>query len=264
MAVDTKLITQLREMTGAGVGDCKSALEEANNDIDKAVEVMRKKGVLKAAKKADRATKEGVIALAKAEGKIAVTGLACETDFVSRNDEFIKAVDGFARQLLETAEDEFKTWADTKIKNELIVKIGENLQLVCASVIEGRVIGSYLHSNKKMASVVVLSDGTQELANDLAMQVAAMAPKYIRPEDVPAEEQKKEKEIHREQLKNEGKPEAMWEKIMAGKLQKYFTEVCLVKQAFIKDDKITIEKLLQQAGGAKDKIEVISFFRFSI
>jgi len=266
MPVDIKSITQLRAMTGAGMGDCKAALEEAGGDMDKAVEIMRKKGVMKAAKKADRTTKEGVIALAKGEGKVAAVGLACETDFVALSEGFITAVNELAAELLASKKTEqFQALAEEKIKNELVVRIGENLVLAVNQVIAGPVIGTYLHSNKKIAAVVVLNAGPAELANNLAMQVAAMAPKYVKPEDVPEEEKKKEKEIYRQQLKNEGKAEAMWDKIIEGKLAKYYTDVCLLKQAYIKDDKVVIEKLIKEAGDqAKEKIEVVALYRFAI
>jgi len=120
------------------------------------------------------------------------------------------------------------------------------LQLRDFDIIEGQVVGIYLHSNRKVAAVVVLASGSEELAKDIAMQAAAMSPKYLKPEDVPADVLAKEKEIYAEQLKNEGKPEAMWEKILPGKLEKFYSEVCLIKQPFIKDDKKTIEKLLQE------------------
>ncbi len=261
MSIDTKVITKLRELTGAGIADCKVALEESNGDIEKAVEILRKKGAVKASKKADRLTKEGVIAVVKEGNRVAIVGLACETDFVARNEDFGKTVSEFAQKLLTEGQPTFKAWAEDKIKNELIVKIGENIQLVIAEIIKGEVIGTYLHSNKKIVSVVVLSSGNRELAIDLAMQIAAMSPKYIKPEDIQAQEIEKEKEIYREQLKGEGKPEAMWDKIIPGKLNKYYQEVCLLKQAYIKDDKITIEQLIKKQG---DDIQVLKFSRFQI
>lgn len=251
MSVDTQAITKLREITGAGIGDCKATLEEAGGDIEKAVEIMRKKGAIKAAKKSDRATKEGVIAFSRKDDKVAVVGLACETDFVARNEDFIKTVKELADKLLEMDNiDEFKSWAEEKIKNEMVVKIGENLQLAAVDILQGSVLGCYLHSNKKIASVVVLDKGSQDLALDIAMQVVAMSPKYLKPEDVDSAELKKEKEIYKVQLKNEGKPEAMWDKIIEGKVNKFYTDVCLLKQAFIKDDKKSIEKILAENNSA--------------
>jgi len=261
MTIGTNLIVKLRELTGAGVGDCKVALEEAAGDLDKATEILRKKGAIKAAKKSDRATNEGVIAIAKSGNKASVVGIACETDFVARNEDFIKTVNDFADKLLNTNENDFRQWADDRIKNELVVKIGENIQLAAAEVVEGEVIGTYLHSNKKIASVVILSGGNEELATDLAMQVAAMSPKYIKPEDVDSKELEKEKEIYAEQLKAEGKPEAMLEKIIAGKISKYYQEVCLIKQSFIKDDKIPVEDFVKRAG---DGIKIVDFRRYQI
>lgn len=261
MSIDTKIIIKLRELTGAGVGDCKEALEEASGDLDKAVEVLRKKGAVKAAKKSERQTNEGVISFAKDHSKVAVVGLACETDFVSRNEDFIKTVDEFSQKLLEVGQAELKSWAESKIKDELVVKIGENIQLAVNDIIEGDVIGTYLHSNKKIASAVVLSEGDEELAVELAMQVAAMSPKYIQPEDIPAAEIEKEKEVYRAQLKTENKPEAMWEKIILGKLNKYYQEVCLVKQPFIKEDKKSVEQLVKEKGG---NIKIIKFTRYQI
>ena len=139
----------------------------------------------------------------------------------------------------------------------MIVKIGENLQLNQASIIEGETIGSYLHSNKKVAGIVVLSGGNEEIAKDIAMHIAAFAPEYLQPEDVPADVLAKEKEIYTEQLKAEGKPAEIIEKIMTGKVEKFYSEVCLIKQAFVKDDKISIEKLLADNNA---KIEKFSYY----
>lgn len=261
MPIDIKLVTKLRELTGAGIGDCKTALEEADGDIDKGVEVLRKSGALKAAKKSERATNEGVISISRDGNKVAIVGLACETDFAARNEDFIKTVDEYSKKLLNLSIDEFKTFVEENIKNELVVRIGENLKLIAVDIIEGETVGAYLHSNKKVASVVVISGGTEELAVELAMQVTAMSPKYIKPEDVPAEEQEKEKEIYREQLKVEGKSEEMLEKIIPGKLNKYYQEVCLLKQAFVKDDKKSVEQYIKEQG---EGIEVIKFSRYQI
>jgi len=147
----------------------------------------------------------------------------------------------------------------------LIVKIGENIKLVFAEVISGGLIGAYLHANKKVAAAVVLNVGKTELATDLAMQITAMSPRYIKPQDVPAEELEKEKEIYRQQLKNEGKPETMWEKIIPGKLNKFYEEVCLLNQAYIKDDKIKIIDLIkQESKSTGQEVAVLSFKRYQI
>jgi elongation factor Ts len=155
----------------------------------------------------------------------------------------------------------FNAEAESLIKNELIVKIGENLQLKAAEVLEGAVLGVYLHANKKVAAVVTLSGGAEALANDLAMQVAAMMPKYLAPTDVPNEVMEKEKEIYREQLRGEGKPEAIWDKIIEGKLNKFYEETCLLNQYFIKEDKTKIADLLAAAGA---DVKITKFARYAV
>jgi len=242
-----ELIKEIRQITGAGMSDVKKALDEAG-DREKAIEILRKKGQKIAAKKADREVKEGVIAYDTKGNKVAIVALACETDFVAKNEDFKNAVQELAVKLMEMGKAEFESWAIKYIQDELIVKIGENLKLVNFDIFEGEVLGTYLHSNNKAASVVVLKGGNEELARDIAMHATAMAPKYLKPEDVPAEVIEKEKEIYTEQLKKEGKPEEVIAKILEGKVNKFYTDVCLIKQAFVKDDKKSIENLLQEAG----------------
>ncbi len=247
-------IKKLRDATGAGMVDCQNALAETNGDFEAAVELLRKKGVEKAGKKADRETNEGLIATAPADGGVAFVALACETDFVARNDDFIAAVTSFAEKLAADGEEVFKDWAEETIKNELIVKIGENIQLADFALISGPVVGQYVHSNGKVASAVVLSGGDQQLADDIAMQVVAMKPQYLTPADVPAEVLDKEREVYREQMANENKPAEVMDKIVEGKLNKFYSEACLIKQSFIKDEDKTIEQLLADAG-----VEIQSF-----
>lgn len=256
---DLEQIKKLRDLTGAGMMDCQKALSEAGDDMDKAVELLRKKGEKMAGKKADRVAKEGVIAIAGDDQKVAVVGLNCETDFVARNEDFVKSVNEFAEKLLESGKDEFPAWAEAKIKDELIVKIGENLKLAEFDILEAPVVGYYLHSNKKVATVVTLSEGSTEVAKEVAMHATAMNPKYLKPEDVPADVLEKEKEIYKEQLAKEGKPADILEKILEGKVNKYYQEVCLVKQAFVKDDKKSIEKLLEES-----KASIEKFTRYSL
>jgi elongation factor Ts len=258
---DKNLVVKLREITGAGMMDCSKALDEAAGDLEKAAEILRKNGTIKAAKRSDRVAKEGVIAMAKTDNKVAIVGVACETDFVSHSEGFVKTAGEYAEKLLAEGEETFKAWADEDIKNNLVVKIGEKIQLSFAEIIEGNVLGSYVHSNKKLAAVVVMSGGTQELANEIAMQVAAMSPKYLNPESVDPVELEKEKSVYREQLKNEGKPEAIWDKIMEGKMAKFYSEVCLTKQASFKDEDMTIEAMVQKSGA---DIKIESFKRFSL
>lgn len=252
-----ELIKDIRQITGAGMSDVKKALDEASGDKDKAIEILRKKGQKIAAKKAEREIKEGVIALASAEGKVAVVALGCETDFVAKNEDFKTAVSDLAKKLLEMGKADFEAWANKYIQDELIVKIGENLQLLQFDILSGKVVGSYLHLNNKVASVVVLSEGSEDIAKEIAMHATAMSPSYLKPEDVPADVLAKEKEIYAEQLKKEGKPEDMVEKIMQGKVNKFYAEACLLKQPYIKDDKKSVE---QFATDNKATIEKFVYF----
>ncbi len=254
-----EIIKEIRNITGAGIVSVKKALVEAQNNKEKAIEILRKTGSKIAAKKLERSTKEGVISYAVEGNKIAVVALNCETDFVARNEDFKIAVKNLAQELLQKNEKEFKIFADNKIKNELIVKIGENLQLGDFTILEGHTIGIYLHSNNKLASVVILEGGNKELAKDIAMHATALGPQYLASEDIPSEVIKKEKEIYREQLKKEGKGDDIIEKILDGKVIKFYKEVCLLKQNFVKDEQKTIAELL-----AEQKAQIKEYKYFSL
>lgn len=252
-------IKQLRDLTGAGMSDCQNALTETNGDLNKAVELLRKKGEQLADKKSSRTANEGCVSVVKKDNKVAVFGLNCETDFVARNADFINSTKELAEKLLENGKDSFEELANEKIKNELIVKIGENLKIAFFDIIEGDIVGYYLHTNNKIASVVSLSGGSEELARDIAMHATAMSPKYLNSSEIPADIIEKEKEIYSEQLKSEGKPENIIENILKGKLEKFYKENCLVNQLFVKDDTKTIGKLLEE-----NKAEILKFVRYSL
>jgi elongation factor Ts len=261
-------IKQLREMTGAGMVDCKKALDEANGDLNTAVEILRKKGIAKAAKRTDRETNEGIVKVAvnaeATEGYI--VELNSETDFVSRNEKFQE----FATQVLELAK-ELKTSSLEELLaaplNGSTVKevldtlsgvIGEKLDIKRVATITGATVTAYSHLGGKLGVLVALDQSDKsELGMDIAMQVAAANPKYLLPAEVPTEEMDKEKEIAREILVKEGKPVEMIEKILDGKMSKYYGEVCLVEQEYIKDDKKKVKDIL---GGAN----IIKFVRFGL
>lgn len=264
------LIKQLRERTGAGIADCKAALEEANGDLAAAADVLRKKGVAKAAKRADRVASEGIIIAGTNESGTEgyMVEVNSETDFVARNEQFR----AFANQLFGAVKAEKPADRDAFLGSvvdgasvqekidALTGTIGEKIDVKNVAVVtaEGGVVGSYVHGDGRIGVLVALS-GTQdaELARDIAMQIAAANPKYITSAEVSAEDLDKEKDIYREQLKNEGKPADMIEKIIEGKMGKFYEEICLVEQAFIKDDKKKVKDVL---GGAK----VESFVRFAL
>ena len=201
-----------------------------------------------------------VVAVSENDTTLSLVALACETDFVAKNEDFINSVKSYADKQLEMGDEEsFKSFADEDVKKELVVRIGENIQVFSAKVIDktGKTVGSYVHSNKKVAAVVVLAGGEVELAKEISMHVAAMQPEYLKPEDVPADVIAKEKEIYKEQLIAENKPADMLDKIIEGKLNKFYEEVCLVKQLFIKDDKKSIEQLLSEANAQIESYSLV-------
>lgn len=263
-----ELIKQLREMTGAGMVDCQKALKEADSNLEKAIEILRKKGIAKAAKRTDRDTNEGVVKVSvNAEKNEAyILEVNSETDFVSRNDKF----QGFSDSVMEL----IKTQKPASLEALLGLKlsagsvqedldslsgtIGEKLSVKRFEILSGASVAAYSHLGGKMGVLVALdTEGKYDLAADLAMQVAAANPKYILPSEVDPTEMAKEREIYKEQLIKEGKPEAMVEKIVDGKAGKYYSEVCLTEQEYIKDDKKKVKDIL---GGAS----VIKFVRFSL
>jgi elongation factor Ts len=254
MGITASQVKELREKTGAGMMDCKKALVESGGDEEKAVMYLREKGLSKAAKKAGRATSEGLVTpYISEDGKTAVIAeLLCETDFVAKGDDF----QAFAAALSEkiagldvtkgAAEDLPAEVADV---TDLIAKLGENMGVGrFAKVSTDGVIGVYVHSNMKLAAIVELTGGGDEtLAKDIAMHVAAMNPTCITSDELPQDVLEKEKALYLKQAMDEGKPENIAEKIVSGRLNKFYSEVCLVNQAFIKEDKKSVKDVL---GGA--------------
>lgn len=224
----------------------KKALEESGGDEEKAADILRKRGEAQAVKRADRDQSEGLVALAKSDGKAAIARLACETDFVARGDDFQAAVQKFAEVALESGEDAASKEAETAVP-ELVNKLGENISLAETKLIEGELIGTYVHTNSKIAVIVDLEGGDAEKAKDVAMHAAAMAPEVISPEEVSEDAVEKEKEIWKEQLTKEGKPADIQEKIMMGKEKKFREESALIKQPFAKDPSMSVEKYLEGA-----------------
>ncbi len=240
-------VAKLRAITGVSMMACKEALDEAQGDQEKAIEILRKRGIAQAVKKADRTQNEGALFVAQSEDKAALISLKCETDFVARNPEFVALGDSVAKMLLDKGMDATKT-ATEKQMPEFVQKLGENITLGEMQEVSAPAVGSYVHSNRKIAVIIGLNQsGTSAIAKDVAMHAAAMNPSYVYPEDVPADVLEKEREIWKEQLKNEKKPEAILEKIMLGKEKKFREENALVKQPFVKDQNIAVEKHLNGA-----------------
>lgn len=236
-------IKMLRERTGASLQACKKAIDESNGDVEKAIEILRKKGEAKAASRSERETGEGVVAVVMGEGKAAILKLSCETDFVAKNDDFVQAAESLAKAFLENGE----TYDASETIQALNLKMGEKVELGEVNVIEAPVLGDYVHSTRKVGALVALEGGDTEKAKDVAMHVTAMKPLVKDPSEISDEMVKKEKEIWREQLASEGKPAEIMEKIMMGKEKKFREENALLKQAFVKNPEVTVEQYLDGA-----------------
>ena len=281
--ITAQMVKGLRERTGAGMMNCKKALNEANGDTEKAIEILREKGLSAAAKKSCRVASEGLVkAYISEDGKIAsIVEVNCETDFVSVNEDFVGFVDNIAKQAaltsattVEELEKEKYIADDTKTVKDalvgLIAKLGENMTLrrfKKFSVSKG-LIESYIHGGGRIGVLVKLeceneSPVLKEVAKDVAMQVAAANPLFLDKNTVDSDALEKEKEIYKVQALNEGKPEKIVDKIVMGKVQKYYKENCLVNQVWVKDSDFTIDKYLKDKSkevGAEIKIS--DFVRF--
>jgi len=273
MSITASDVAKLREQTGAGMMDCKKAMEEAGGDMEAAAEILRKKGVIKAAKRGDKIAAEGLVQV-KTRGNIGVVlEVNSETDFVAKNEEFKKMVDEIAEFLLDKKPASLENALAEKIGdttltdyiNNAIAKIGEKITLRRFSILEkgdNGVFGPYLHMGGKIAILSILNNTTDEnLARDISMQVAAAFPKFLNREMVDTETLNKEKEIYAEQLRAQGKPENIIENILKGKMDKFYSEVCLLEQPFIKDEEKNITAYLAEKGA---DIKVEKFVRFEL
>ena len=272
MAITTALIKELRERTGAGMLDCKKALEENGGDIEKAIDWLREKGIAKAAKKSGRVAAEGLVfaAVSADRKKGAILEFNSETDFVAKNDEFKTFGEKLVQLSLEqdlTSEDELKAFEleGKKVEDhltELIAKIGENMNIRRLKLVStDGFVETYIHLGGKIGVLLNVSGEATpenvEKAKGVAMHIAAMDPKYLNSEQVTADDLEREKEIARHQLQQEGKPENIIEKILDGKMRKFYEENCLVNQKYVRDDSVTIEKFIAPSS-------IISFDRFKV
>ena len=268
--ITAQMVNELRNMTGAGMMDCKKALTETNGNMEAAVDYLREKGIAKAAKKADRIAAEGLAKVYISGNKAAILEVNSETDFVSKNENFVSLVDEIGEAILKanpsSLEDALKAETSNGSVEELIVAktatIGEKLSFRRFEVVtknDDEVFGSYLHMGGKIASLTVLKGANEEVAKDVAMQAAAMKPEYLSEEDVPAERVEKEKAVLKEQAMAEGKPADIAEKMVVGRLKKFFKDICLVDQAFIKDGDIDVKTYVKNNGG-----EVVRMVRYEV
>ena len=269
--ITATMVKDLREKTGAGMMDCKKALTETNGDMEKAVEYLREKGITKAAKKSSRIAAEGLVfAYISEDGKTgAAVEVNSETDFVAKNEEFKSFVESVAKQVVvnnptdveallneESIDEKGKKVSEVLV--EKVAKIGENLSIRRFSRFETSdgLIEKYIHGDGKIAVLVNMKNADKELAKDICMQIAATKPEYLNEAQVPSERLEKEMEILKAQAMNEGKPEAIAEKIVQGRIGKFYSEICLVDQEFVKNPDMKVADLLKSKNA-----EVVEFAR---
>lgn len=270
--ITAKDVNELRTQTGAGMMDCKKALTECNGDIEAAVNWLREKGIAKAAKKADRIAAEGLANVIIDGNKAAIIEVNCETDFVTKNAEFVELVETIAKTALANdakSLDEINALAVEGTEGtvaDLVVaktaKIGEKLSLRRCEVItktDSENFGSYIHMGGKIAVLIVTDGANEDCAKDVAMQAAAMKPAYLKADEVPAEVLEKEKEVLKAQAIEEGKPADIAEKMVAGRISKYYKENCLVDQEFVKDSSMDVKTFVKNNGG-----EVKAMYRYEV
>ncbi|MDO4996549.1 MAG: translation elongation factor Ts [Bacilli bacterium] len=263
-------VKELRERTGAGMMDCKKALEANDGDIDKSIDWLREKGIAKAAKKESRIAAEGTCQI-KVDGNTCVmVEVNSETDFVAKNEEFTKFVDYIVDQILANPVNTLEEALEIKDGNEtindkliaLVAKIGEKISFRRFEKItknDDEVFGTYKHMGGKIGAVIVVKGANEEVAKDVAMQTAAMNPTALNRAGVPQEDVDRESKVIKEQVMAEGKPEEIAEKMVVGRLNKFYKEVCLEEQAFIKDSGVNVKDYVKNNGG-----EIISMTRFAV
>lgn len=272
MAITAQMVKELRESTGAGMMDCKKALQEAEGNMEKAVDILREKGLSKAAKKADRIAAEGLVAIEINEDNTvaSMVEVNSETDFVAKNPEFTGLVNDIATAILgsnvSTVEEANKLEVNgTSIENMIVEKtatIGEKLSFRRFELVEkqdNQVFGTYSHMGGKIVTLAVLEGTDAEVAKDVAMQIAAMRPLYLDKDSVPSERVEKERAILTEQAENEGLDANKLPMIVNGRLNKFYEEVCLLDQGFVKENKMKVSKYVESKG-----MKVLSFVRYEV
>lgn len=268
--ISASLVKELREKSGAGMLDCKKALEANNGDINASMDWLREKGISKAAKKADRIAAEGLASILVKGNEAVIVEINSETDFVAKNEEFT----GMVATVLETLMNGSATTVEEALElpcvdgtlNDLIVnktaKIGEKLSLrrfAKISKSDSEFFGEYIHMGGKIAVLTIVDGGNAEVAKDVAMHVAAMKPTYVKKENVPADELEKERTVLKEQAINEGKPAEIAEKMVEGRIQKFYKEICLEEQPFIKDGDISVGTYVKNNNGT-----IVNMVRYEV
>jgi len=261
MAVTAAMVKELRERTGLGMMDCKNALQEADGDMEQAIEELRKRSSLKAAKKAGRTTADGLLGIKVAEdgSRGAIIEVNIETDFAAKNEKFVQFVDDVLTEVFEsgvTDVNQLLAGQLGKTRETLVQEIGENINIRRAEhfVSDGGFIASYLHSDNRKGALVELAAADAELGRDIAMHVTAIAPMVVQSSDVPVDVLDKEREIYSAQAAESGKPADIVAKMVEGRVRKFLAEVSLVDQPFVKDSSTKVGKLLADAGNSCRRI----------
>ena len=262
-AISASQVKELREKTGLGLMDCKKALEEANGDIDLAIEELRKTSGIKASKKSGRSAADGLIGITTKDKAFFMIEVNCETDFVARDDSYInftkEALDKYSNNPSHSLEQLLESGVEDN-REKLVQKLGENIVVRRLTKSDASSIsGSYLHSNHKIGCIVSLEGGDEALANDIAMHAAATDPMAVSPLDIPQETVDKEREIFKAQSEESGKPPEIIEKMIEGKISKFLAEVSLTEQDFVKDPNVKISKLLSD-----NNASILSFTRYEV
>ena len=269
--MDASLIKKLKDMTNAGLMDCKKALEENNGDIDEAIKWLREKGISKAAKKQDRIAAEGLSNILVEGNKAVIVEVNCETDFVAKNEKFAAFIDRLCKTLIngnaKTMEEaEALVEEDgTTIKDDVInmtATIGEKISFRRFNVLtktDDQTFGRYIHMNGKISSLTLINGNSEEVASDVAMHLAAMNPKYVSREVVPASDIEEESKVLKEQAMNEGKPEEIAEKMVAGRINKFYKDIVITEQEFVKNPDITVGTYLKN-----NNCELVDMVRYEV
>ena len=268
--VTAAMVKELRDATGAGMMDCKKALVAADGNMQAAIDAMRKSGAAKAAKKAGRTAAEGIITVAQAGKKVVLVEVNSETDFCAKNAEFVTFAQKVADTALANNISDVEVLKNTQLDGQtvaegltaLVAKIGENLQLRRVALVEAKddeTIGLYVHSNKRIGVAVVLKGGDETIAKHVAMHVCASKPDFVHPEDVSAEVVEHERQVQIEIAMKSGKPQAIAEKMVEGRMKKFTGEVSLTGQPFVMNPEITVGQMLKEA-----KADAVSFVRYEV
>ena len=268
--MNTSLIKELRDLSGAGLMDCKKALEASNNDIDEAIDYLRKKGISKAAKKADRVAAEGLSTVVIDGNNASIVEVNCETDFVAKNEKFVNLVNKIAELIVKndvkTMEEAMSLSTEAGTLNDTIVNftatIGEKIsfrRFARLSKTDSQNFGSYIHMGGRIAVLTLLEGADEETAKDVSMHAAAMRPSYVKREDVPAEEVERETSVLKEQAMNEGNPAEIAEKMVNGRINKFYKEICLEEQDFVKDSDMTVGAFVKSKNGS-----IVNMVRFEV